>query len=374
MEPSWLPFSPPDSGRARSIARSPPGGGEPIRRPRGRDLPARSGRVRATGPAPPLALRSRPPGALFTGDTASPRDVLLPFLEVIPPGPSRQLGRRGVPAEPLRCGSTRRTNFAELRTPLRIIAVDLDRGETVAFGDRKHRTVTISEAVQASTALPGLYRPVRLKGKDYIDGGVTKTAHINLAIRRGADLVICINPLVPILNGAAKSSLGPLVQSRRRYRARARCSASSFMAGSSTAWNGIAPSIPRSTFFSSSPPATISPCSATTSCGTARARPSPATAVCRPSRTCATTRENSRPPWPGMGCGSRTVPWSLLSTRGMRRNTRPKAPSPSPPRSTCSSALWRPRAQREVMSAQRAKSFSSSASLVNRHKRSFRSA
>ena len=43
-----------------------------------------------------------------------------------------------------------------------------------------------------------------------MDGGVTKTAHINLAIKQGADLVICINPLVPIHNGAARSSLGPL--------------------------------------------------------------------------------------------------------------------------------------------------------------------
>ena len=54
--------------------------------------------------------------------------------------------------------------------------------------------------MQASTALPGLYRPVRIDGRDYVDGGVKKTAHINLAIRHGADLVICINPIVPIRN------------------------------------------------------------------------------------------------------------------------------------------------------------------------------
>ena len=147
--------------------------------------------------------------ALFSGDTTSPRDVLLPFLEVIPPG---LLDNSGVEEflRNLLVRFSKTNDFEELHTPLRIVAVDLDRGETVAFGDRKHRAVTISEAVQASTALPGLYRPVRLKGKDYVDGGVTKTAHINLAIRQGADLVICINPLVPILNGASRSSLGPL--------------------------------------------------------------------------------------------------------------------------------------------------------------------
>jgi predicted acylesterase/phospholipase RssA len=147
--------------------------------------------------------------ALFSGDTSAPRDVLLPFLEVIPPG---FLDNSGVEEflRNLLVRFSKTNDFEELRTPLRIIAVDLDRGETVAFGDRKHRSVTISEAVQASTALPGLYRPVRLQGRDYVDGGVTKTAHINLAIRQGADLVICINPLVPILNGAPRTSLGPL--------------------------------------------------------------------------------------------------------------------------------------------------------------------
>jgi predicted acylesterase/phospholipase RssA len=48
---------------------------------------------------------------------------------------------------------------------------------------------------------------VRIGGRDYVDGGVKKTAHINLAIRRGADLVICINPIVPILNRGPQAPL-----------------------------------------------------------------------------------------------------------------------------------------------------------------------
>ena len=66
----------------------------------------------------------------------------------------------------------------------------------------------ISRAVQASIALPGLYRPVRIDGRDYVDGGVRKTAHINLAIRHGADLVVCINPIVPIHNDTRDGPLG----------------------------------------------------------------------------------------------------------------------------------------------------------------------
>ncbi len=56
----------------------------------------------------------------------------------------------------------------------------------------------ISRAVAASCAIPGLYRPVRIGGTDYIDGGVRKTAHISLALRERCGLTICINPLVPV--------------------------------------------------------------------------------------------------------------------------------------------------------------------------------
>jgi NTE family protein len=97
-------------------------------------------------------------------------------------------------------------DFALLPRPLHVIAVDLDSGEAVDFGGDGDPTVPVSKAVQASTALPGLYRPVRIGGRDYVDGGVKKTAHINLAIQSGADLVICVNPIVPIDNRSGAHS------------------------------------------------------------------------------------------------------------------------------------------------------------------------
>src|SRR6187402_1316521 len=95
--------------------------------------------------------------ALFSGDASTPRDILYPFLEVIPPG---LLDNSGVEEflRHLLARFSKTNDFKKLSTPLRIVAVDLDRGETVAFGDKEHRAVTISQAVQASTALPGLYR------------------------------------------------------------------------------------------------------------------------------------------------------------------------------------------------------------------------
>jgi NTE family protein len=83
---------------------------------------------------------------------------------------------------------------------LYIGAMNLDTAERVVFGHDEDTSVTVSEAVQASSALPGFYKPARLNGIDYVDGGVRRTANIDLAIEHGADLVICYNPFRPFSN------------------------------------------------------------------------------------------------------------------------------------------------------------------------------
>src|SRR5262249_57167927 len=83
---------------------------------------------------------------------------------------------------------------------LYIVAMNLDTAERVVFGHDEDSSVTISEAVQASTALPGFYKPARIKGVDYVDGGVRPTANIDLAIEHRADLLICYNPCPPFPN------------------------------------------------------------------------------------------------------------------------------------------------------------------------------
>jgi predicted acylesterase/phospholipase RssA len=86
------------------------------------------------------------------------------------------------------------------RRKLYITACDLDTAERVIFGADENSEVTISQAVQASTALPIFYKPARLNGVDYVDGGVRHTANIDIAIEKGADLIICYNPFRPFLN------------------------------------------------------------------------------------------------------------------------------------------------------------------------------
>lgn len=83
---------------------------------------------------------------------------------------------------------------------LYIVATILDSAEREIFGYDEKNDVTISQAVWASTALPGFYKPVRLKGVDYLDGAVRRTANIDVAISKGAELIICYNPFRPFHN------------------------------------------------------------------------------------------------------------------------------------------------------------------------------
>lgn len=83
---------------------------------------------------------------------------------------------------------------------LYIVATNLDNAQRVVFGPDEKNDVTISEAIQASTAVPGFYKPARIKGIDYIDGGVRRTANVDVAFDKGADLVICYNPFRPFHN------------------------------------------------------------------------------------------------------------------------------------------------------------------------------
>jgi len=88
-------------------------------------------------------------------------------------------------------------DFRRLPNKLYVVAVDLDTGESVKFGAPGYDHVPISRAVQASSALPGLYPPVEIDGHYYVDGALRKTMHASVALQEGLDLLLCLNPLVP---------------------------------------------------------------------------------------------------------------------------------------------------------------------------------
>jgi predicted acylesterase/phospholipase RssA len=91
----------------------------------------------------------------------------------------------------------RTDDFRKLGRQLFVVATELDSGKSAPFGSPGLDHVPISEAVKASTALPGLYPPARIDGCDYVDGAMKKTLHASVALKAGAKLLICINPLVP---------------------------------------------------------------------------------------------------------------------------------------------------------------------------------
>jgi predicted acylesterase/phospholipase RssA len=92
----------------------------------------------------------------------------------------------------------RSDDFRKLRHRLVVVAADLEAGHAVRFGEPGWDDVPISRAVQASSALPGLYSPVDIGGRHYVDGVLLKTLHASAALDAGAELVLCLNPIVPV--------------------------------------------------------------------------------------------------------------------------------------------------------------------------------
>ena len=91
----------------------------------------------------------------------------------------------------------RSNDFRQLRARLTLVATELDTGEATPFGRPGWDHVPISRAIQASAALPGLFPPVVIDGKHYVDGALKKTVHATVALDEGVDLLLCLNPLVP---------------------------------------------------------------------------------------------------------------------------------------------------------------------------------
>ncbi len=91
-------------------------------------------------------------------------------------------------------------DFRKLKKALYIPAVDLNMGRYDVFGTEPFSDIPISQAVTASSAMPILFQPVHIRGKAYIDGGVSRVAHIDIALNHGAKMVWVVNPVQYIVN------------------------------------------------------------------------------------------------------------------------------------------------------------------------------
>jgi NTE family protein len=96
-------------------------------------------------------------------------------------------------------------DFRLLDRELYLTGTDLDTCERIVFGEEGWRDVPISKAVQCSTALPIVYKPVELKGRQVVDGGIRSTTNVDIAVEKGAKFIVVVNPLVPYVNDFEKT-------------------------------------------------------------------------------------------------------------------------------------------------------------------------
>src|SRR4051794_30406593 len=75
-----------------------------------------------------------------------------------------------------------------------IVACDYATGRRVPFGRAGSPDAELAEAVAASCAIPGFYRPVEIGGRRYVDGGLYFASNLDLLAEAGCDVVICLNP------------------------------------------------------------------------------------------------------------------------------------------------------------------------------------
>ncbi|MCW3050691.1 MAG: patatin-like phospholipase family protein [Solirubrobacterales bacterium] len=134
----------------------------------------------------------------------SAMDVVLGLAEALPSGMYSGSGIeeyvRTVLSDP-----DRSDDFRMLDNELYMAATDLDTCERIVFGAQGWDDIAISTAVRASTALPMVYSPVRVRDRELVDGGIVSTTNIDLAVEAGAKFVVVVNPLVPYVNDFSKT-------------------------------------------------------------------------------------------------------------------------------------------------------------------------
>ncbi|MBM4357140.1 MAG: patatin-like phospholipase family protein [Deltaproteobacteria bacterium] len=98
-------------------------------------------------------------------------------------------------------------DFRQLPKPVFVTAVDIDSGERVVFGPGSNELVPVSQAVAASCCVPGLFRPIEIGGRYYVDGEVARTLSADIAVEAGANVVIISNIYRPQRDRGSKRSL-----------------------------------------------------------------------------------------------------------------------------------------------------------------------
>jgi NTE family protein len=104
--------------------------------------------------------------------------------------------------------TVRQTPLEQLKTPFRAVATNLQTGEEIVFA-----TGNTGRAVRASCSIPGVFQPVRIGDKSYVDGGVASPVAVDAARRAGADVVIAVDISAGVAVAVPKGILDTILQS-----------------------------------------------------------------------------------------------------------------------------------------------------------------
>ncbi len=102
----------------------------------------------------------------------------------------------------------RNTPMEKLRIPFYAVATDIQSGQETIFA-----TGNTGTAVRASCTIPGIFRPVRINGHMYVDGGVVSPVAVDAARKMGADVVIAVDISSDFDSGLPESTMDTILQS-----------------------------------------------------------------------------------------------------------------------------------------------------------------
>ena len=103
--------------------------------------------------------------------------------------------------------SVRNTSIENLMIRFYAVATEVTTGEEVVFA-----TGNTGKAVRASCSIPGIFQPVVMSGKTYVDGGVVSPVAVDVARRYGADVVIAVDISGGVAGAAPQGTMDTILQ------------------------------------------------------------------------------------------------------------------------------------------------------------------
>jgi NTE family protein len=101
-----------------------------------------------------------------------------------------------------------RLTLDKMRIPLRVVATDIITGEEIVFA-----TGNTGWAVRASCSVPGVFQPVQIGQKTFVDGGVVSPVAVRAARQAGADVVIAVDISAGVGGSAPQGTVDTIIQS-----------------------------------------------------------------------------------------------------------------------------------------------------------------